>query len=674
MESLPIELLTLICEYLKLGHPPSLISFALTSKQFYAAATKELFRNIRFRINCYATLKSDVAGYLHALKTSGSLKHVRQLTICDFHAKNQRIKKNDRRLTLRSSAHLSRPNTVQNENVQRKESRVSWQDLKGPFLGDPFAEDWLTTPDQPPEGSVDRLLTPLTTLIQQLPCLALVQYKCGYKIPKCLLRCLENRPNAAIKLRVHSNCSVQFESHAADVTFSDHPVLSSPLLTCVSLYMDPSLIAKSGRGRFLATISPALKEMKIFGPSLSHPPQYPSALMYQGQEVKKIPLQVLRLADASLIYGHGRRLLEAWYHLVDFAALKVLDLQFLRMDNQTLAWAVATTPFSALTDLEVGDEISARITPSFQLHYTAEAFLLSLHPLQRLSMRGIPKLARLHAVLKHHGPSLRQLHFRPATEMNRDYTHTYGKAMLIRRFCPSLQHLTFHMPRSTGNRHEVTIYQVLGRLPRLIRLDLTLDAFVPFQSSTTKGGSVLPPTPPDDEYVNDKIFFKLPFDGERDSALLNGHVRDSFVNSAIDSKLAKRVFQIISCEKTPQDSPLQFLSIRIIGAGTYFLLPHDKVLYDMGKELAHSYVVTLSPRDDQSGMLVTTEIVPTDEFRVGDQLPVTLDDRTERVFRRIWPKKGNDPRYHWESLPLDEGPSCNTRSRRHKVPRILMSG
>ncbi|KAK7699500.1 hypothetical protein SLS64_011638 [Diaporthe eres] len=148
-------------------------------------------------------------------------------------------------------------------------------------------------------------------------------------------------------------------------------------------------------------------------------------------------------------------------------------------------------------------------------------------------------------------PSLRKLdldtHLVPGGARLRD-DHIHQLAEI----CPNLQHLTLEVRRSRGDAAEVERYRSLGRLSRLQELHIYLDASPP---------GYLHPTP-DRTTTRSRDTAIEPWFDEQDTMYLpepieafrEGHVRDVFINSAIDASLALSIFEVIDAAK-PRSAP-----------------------------------------------------------------------------------------------------------------------
>jgi hypothetical protein len=138
--------------------------------------------------------------------------------------------------------------------------------------------------------------------------------------------------------------------------------------------------------------------------------------------------------------------------------------------------------------------------------------------------------------------------------------------LALAELCPHLEELTIETRRSRGDASEVALYRALGRLPRLQKLCLHLDASpAPFIHVAEASGSVRRETyvePWFDAWDTEVVRHGL-------GPHRQGHIRDVFVNSAIDSALATSVFKAIDDTKQALGGgevlPLEMLELSAFG-------------------------------------------------------------------------------------------------------------
>ncbi len=207
------------------------------------------------------------------------------------------------------------------------------------------------------------------------------------------------------------------------------------------------------------------------------------------------------------------------------------------------------------------------------------------------------------------------------------------------------------MPRSKDDAGEVAIYKALGSLSKLQSMFLTLDA---------SDCGIFMDDDDDDETPNDSSFDNFDqqfFDDPRGSYRKprNGHVRDAFINSALDETLARAIFRSISTTKTSGALPLERLKLRVTDGGCFgdsFMLSS---IEDVVGHLDRSWLLERNSRDDHRHELVATEL-ERQEIEAKESVHlISLGWDVEPIFQRIWPerwKEDGDWRDDWHSWPL----------------------
>ncbi|PON20377.1 hypothetical protein TGAM01_v210756 [Trichoderma gamsii] len=163
-----------------------------------------------------------------------------------------------------------------------------------------------------------------------------------------------------------------------------------------------------------------------------------------------------------------------------------------------------------------------------------------------------------------------------------------------------------------------------------------------------------PNDPSFDEF--DQKMLKVPLDYNRYPR--KGHVRDAFINCAVDENLARSIFVVILSGKNKSIRPLLLcrLKIDVIGGCSFGTSVSVSILSDVIDELSRSWTVerSLVQADDILQKLEVhegTNQIQQRHFGCSD----SLHPEVEQIFRRIWPTKGKKVlnwRKEWHSLPL----------------------
>lgn len=220
--------------------------------------------------------------------------------------------------------------------------------------------------------------------------------------------------------------------------------------------------------------------------------------------------------------------------------------------------------------------------------------------------------------------------------------------------CPRLENLTIEVRRSRGDISEIARYRSLGRLPRLQVLELCLDASPPPHPANFN--TAIEPwfDEKDTEYLPSML----------GPAYRQGHVRDVFVNSAIDEVLARTIFEVIEGAK-PRHSgrapplPLERLELYAWGGAAFPRWSFDDFtpFHHLLAALKQVWMVKPDTREDGQGMPRVDEIYlgANESFLRKQYLDhVEEDGYWFGIWRRVWPveREGVDWWDDWKSRSL----------------------
>lgn len=640
--SLPFELLSSICEYVALIHEPSTLDLALVNHTLHAAATASLFYTIRIEVQSPAKLTKDVEDLSSLLARRGS-QHVRCLVISG-------------RMRRRSSyvLHLMRfphDKGISRNNNTRKEAkpRPSVFHFDQALRLAPSQESFRAAYEN------DGAWRPLALLIAGLPNLADLVYRCRDQLSPCLLQALE----------VHQpNCRLHMKTFGIRCLHEDHPdphefaIAKSPCLHSVCVAHDTHFPptgeddSEDAVMKYIVGLAPNLKEVSTISVRkryrrTDHRPGWQNfkELDFKQESVLRF-LQVLDL-DGSFGIPLGE-----WLESTDLTTLKTVRYHQQITLTQILHMRLEFN-FRVLTTLGLHllDPPSPRDREMYQLELGS--FLKELLSLQCLELVGEVTRAVFLVVLQVTTPSLRKLCLLHHKDLpRRGFIETDDDVKRIGGSFPCLEELILNITRSRGNAHEVAIYQALGSMPKLRSLSLTLDVSKSCQGPRPEPGRPfplplsLPLSSPNDATFDDydrQTFDGMPF-------YRNGHVRDLFINSAIDSSLACAIFHKMSAVQPTQTSLLGFLQLQSCIRGT--LTPD---LRSIAAHLSRSWTVKRAVDQDKFDTVIAIE-EKRDVNEDEASLQPRLNGRIGEIFRRIWPekKKGSDWREDWKSYPLCE--------------------
>lgn len=338
----------------------------------------------------------------------------------------------------------------------------------------------------------------------------------------------------------------------------------------------------------------------------------------------------------------------------DFSALRVLKIDI----PLAPGGLPAASRFSSLVTLAYTCKTTAE--PSPQYWDEMIVFLRSLPSLTTLRVRDWNRAVSIVPGLS---PNLRTLDLRtvcvPGVALLDDHIHQL--AML----CPQLESLAVETKRSRGDAAEIARYRALGRLPQLQRLDLHLDASPPGFTCT----------PETDENTNTSRHTAIEawFDDVDAKTIYGslyphrqGHIRDVFINSAIDATLARSIFEVIDAAKgkAPGVRLLERLELCASGGSAFpergVMRPAWAPLWPFLKALDRRWLVERDVRDDSRGVLHVRETHADDrkwslDFHGADS--VGRNKYYFGLWRRTWPVERDGIEWwdDWESYPLDLG-------------------
>ncbi|KAH6854996.1 hypothetical protein B0I37DRAFT_388794 [Chaetomium sp. MPI-CAGE-AT-0009] len=631
LDNLPVEILSAICDYIRHSHPPSLLSLALANKRWYSVACAFLYQTIVVKACHPEQLALDTQKCEDLLRRDSAFCHVRRFIVY---------------------GRLDKP-CLHDHSRERK--RMPFQKLFGsPYDYDDdydegiivsFVEGLDLDSRRPGENAhqLDACWRSLCHLVKLLPGLTDFVFAMSHLMPPCLLETLHNQFSASspIRLRLHI---VDFALPSLADGISDPHELSlasSVLLHRIwACYCETDGYDRDNRPSYDAEIvmelvegfAPNLKHVRLFqdwgDPRDNHLARLPPPPVWKRFSKAALPsgsLQKLELGGIRM-YDDFQDLpkedLERWETSTDFSVLQTLNLRQ-RLDLTGLTFLAERCSFPNLTSLILYYDVFEGQAGIETLH----TFLCALPKLRSLELLGnCTQVLGATAF----NPGLRRL--RLSTAPGASYHHHLGS--IIQR-CGAA---------------EVDLYRAVGRLPRLRRLDLSLDAssptteiryFVPQHAHPLRVQAVL--------NLN-ATSFPSPIHYSPNRPVFN-----AFVDSAVDGKLALAIFKAVSQgKKKPVTNntaavPLESLSIRVRHLMLRTLWPYLHVL-------ARPWRVRRDPRDDRRDVLHAAEIDP-------DSRPAMLASCKAEgskgallpLFREIWPEKAPGSHWFedWESWPLE---------------------
>lgn len=533
ISGLPSEVLHRIAEILDATHPRSLIAFAQTSKRLYAVASRSLFSTLKFTVTDRERLDKDVQVWETVLLRDGALQHVR-------------------RLILRWDGEDDGIEPDHNPYLSLKECERSDSDTNLETCWDLYYYQW--GGGEPGSGLNGDEWESMARLVRRLTGLADFLFACPGPFPPLFLQILHERSS---RCRLHHYTFRLSASDGAALQADERSLITSPCLATIadlSSTTSPDSLNTPGVRLLTRQNAPSLRRVFF---------HWRSAEIYEAKshgDEDKYKSPNLPALEYLQIFGHYMYP-PSWFGmpeerlspsvidrevLYDYSALRVLRLNT-PMKDQALP---SPSNFPSLVTFSVvcPDKPS---NPAWSSSFLS--FLRDLPSIKSLRVLGWPRSISFTPGLN---KQLQTLHLdtRGVTGQPLLQDHVLQLADMF----PALEDLTIEVKRSRGDAAEVARYRALGRLLRLRRLKLTLDAAPPAINAagnadvlSRDGVSWRPYYPwPGDTVV--EPWFEDEWDSKKVRGLhphRNGHVRDVLVNSAIDSALALSIVDVINHAK-----------------------------------------------------------------------------------------------------------------------------
>ncbi|KAH6617136.1 hypothetical protein F5144DRAFT_498249 [Chaetomium tenue] len=666
LDILPVEILALVCDYVELSHRPSLLSFALASKRCHSVAKRLFFHTIRFSPNNPSELELDVDECIRILERNASVSHVRTLLVTG---------------PLWGHYYSTRALISANDGDNRTWSfglPVSLSDISALIP---------THSDRPPENDTltDAAWQPLVRLVQLLPGLGDVLYANRHRVPPCLLQALlQYRPRC--RLHVFS-----FRLHSLRFPETDPDELAPVTAPCLySIWMwycgvdgfddghsepEPNYHAEA-IDSMVRGLAPNLKEVHLFlQPGGAYemdnnplPPRPPwKGFTNVGADSTCMPahLKSLELGlDFHSPISLEKEVADRW------AANNLSSLRALRLRRfvkpEALGSHLQAKNFPYLTTL-----LFTCAEDQEQAYYDDVKHLIhGLPQLTSLEIISWPPNLSLAAALPRR---LRELWLWTRDTLEHSLNET--AILELAACCPHVETLALKIRRSRGSATEVALYKALGRFAKLRRLVLTLDV------SPVPWFPIAPSHEQGDQFGTRALAFDTAIDPSFDESdrqhlttglypYRNGHIRDAFINTAVDETLARAIFRTICAVKASVYGPsaalaLDRMLIEPVGALSF---PHrnpakpslDLRPYEVA--LGRRWLLERDIRDDARGVIRARDVDK--KFRlqwvsyVFEEYRGYCREMTYMaIFRRLWPERpGVSTNWYddWHSWPLDE--------------------
>lgn len=554
MESLPLEILERVCEYLGLyeANRQSLHQFASASTFCRAVAAKARYSCVSLNVRSSMTLQSDIEHLIDMFTTNHCLRHIRKLRISG----DMSLLDLD---TAEGNSSAFPSNLATPKYPQENQGDINcdpFSDLPGMYAYHDYHPQQLSDEDQ---EELELAWAPLSELIVRLALSDLI-WAAMNQVPLSLLSTLHNR-NLECRLHVHTFClrsMIYFPAERPKFTEAEYALVTSPCL--YSIYApDAYWFDSLGRNNYnqeavhamVSGITPNLKKVQIdqtrrVGNETLHaalqrgrpvwtgfyPDKHPSECM---RPVTRGKLQVLKIREFGLLNED----VVSWSVSIDLDLLKSLSLDINRVQDglRGLAELAQKGAFRSLADLSISwsDFVNEFTHPTdFFVDLVS-----SLSPLKSLQLGWTIDDPSIDAILETHGDVLCE--FRSS-----DMVWTRHQVARIGSQCTQLRDLTVEIQRTGGDAEEVRTYQSLGTIGTLRRLTLGLHCESPESRLTSP---------------------VICYHGAERNMSIVPLIRRIFANAAIDDVLARSIYNIVSLTQAGSHlayhSALEELTIRV---------------------------------------------------------------------------------------------------------------
>jgi hypothetical protein len=652
---LPFDTLQEIAGYLHETHRPSLYTFGLASKTCYRATLQSVFQEVHLTVSCPKALQASIDTLAKVLSSTQSAKYVRHLSIKGF-------------------LHWNTDGSDKIEEAAMPNSDIEWFSGITEVLGDEepnLDEDFFldTIIEVSPEEEAK--WEPVVQLVKTLPYLTKLVYNCSNQLPPRLLDALHKyQPQCKLHHLTFQLRSLQ------STTIHPHEmaIITSPCLYSIRAqyagFRDSNGCAdfhKEAIQDLVAGLAPNLKEVWI-AEVLAGPANVNA--IYWNRTIRKpwrglpgfIPGRVGLLTSLSLVgLAEFQPALQIWNQRTEFSSLNHLTLgggitsNLHGITSEVMQWIVQNCSLPRLETLRIRLDYNGKNDlDNGKPNYTSSAvtFFEALEPLRELLVDGPLEPEILNVILSQHGHTLRKLGLCPTQSLGLDnqwqIPMVFEKAHIlqIQDQCPKLQDLAISIKRTQSDAREVEIYESLGNMERLQFLFLILDCS---NWQVARDGALT-----NDLLVDEE---DLDFYFNTNTVIRKGHIREAFINCAVDETLARSIWGTICHNKTGKR--LESLKIYTTGGSSFSAHIQPSDIWEVVDNLSRSWLIERSIRDDEDSINVKElgreAREARDRAEIENERSKGLADHSPvHIFHRIWAsKEGNkDWRQDWTSFPL----------------------
>ncbi|KAF2672241.1 hypothetical protein BT63DRAFT_477034 [Microthyrium microscopicum] len=618
LDSLPVELLVMICEQLAIVHKPSLKSIACVNKTLRDATIPSLFATVKFTI-------LDLAQLVDALQRlpSDAIPVVKHFIV-------------DRWLWV--------PNWPEHIDLTNSGRYIaSWSsEQEDPTADVFFPPRHILHPKREPRilenssAQSDSVWDPLANVIAQMTLLSELTWKSESRLPMCLLTQI-HKSHSGCKLRIDS---FRFSNRDGKLDAHEYAIATSPCLYGIRFnqwYQAADHPHADGATRALVKgIAPNLKEVSLIEWDNTWGKGW-SRRTWRG-----VPGNVSfnaythgAMGSLTTLVLDGTNNIRGWRDATQFPLLRTLAVVGI---NAETVEHLAKCQLPSLTSLFLAPQSLSVFEGSELVFQMVQQLARTGSRLQELSLGEQPYPKMIWPALEIFGKSLKKFCLYSGFSK---HAFVWGVPMLekIRSLCPQLEELSLQVPRTFGDKQEVAIYQALGSFPRLRRIHVALNCavetkFIELSDSGWKwsGHSF--------ETLQNKSA----------AATANPFCFSVLINCCIDEVLAKSIFAAICSGKTLDSFPLEILKIESTNTKQGEKLsnkPWEDRFSDQMQTtveiLARKWLITVNPNQDRPNELISVQFGPRYQQDLHTQ-PwwfAWLSSSEQAAMKELWPDSEN---------------------------------
>ncbi|KAI9934107.1 hypothetical protein AWENTII_000473 [Aspergillus wentii] len=655
MDRLPSPVLHSICSYIWDTSPPSLKALLLVNIKCYHAAAPFFHRKLTLRISSREDLKQTVTELIDHPLRQQYLTYTRQLNITGKLFRQAISPEDEQQIRERKKRAIRDA-----EDKQKRYSNICSAAELEPCFNSTFTSDRQDLEDAETDEK-SSAWSPLVSLIEKLQYLVELNYSCVNRFPPCLLEALHQfHPSCRLNLDRFRFLSLNSpETDPYELELIRSPCLHS--LTVPHVRRDSDSIEDYNEEATWETakIAPNLKQIRLqrciartpvggfrggrFGIKPAPwkgfiPPPAP-------EEIRRGNLTCLALSSPMAM---SEKQLNQWSRSTDFSKIRSLCMGAPRKPSDLIL--ASNMEFLSLEKLAIDLQVSCR-DENYQV--ATKMFFDSLPPLKTLRLRGMMNMTLIQHILEKHGPSLQELYLHQHSVLmgiGAGVPITGAEISHIASYCPRVEELDLYLKRTKSDRNETGCYRAIGKFPSLRKVSLKLDCSMPFYN-LPRVDEMDGPLDEFDKEISSRI---------NGVDLYNVHIRDVFINGAVDEKLARSIWNTITSCQIQKDG---LVSLRIdpymAGSIGSVIPSRDRSLHmarhyivTRGEWYSHDYIDIVEvgrrkreERDEKERQF---------DAKMFEKWGSSYDSVNRKIMQRAWPLSDNlDWRLGWSSWPLE---------------------